>query len=53
MCGGAVVIVLRFPGLPGTAALIPGGDPRVLVRVLLVGFGWRDMGEARRINVRF
>ena len=26
---------------------------RVLVGVLLVGSGWRDMGEARPINVRF
>ena len=25
----------------------------LLVRVLLVGFWWRDAGEARRINVRF
>ena len=26
---------------------------RVLVRGLLMGFWWRDAGEARRINVRF
>ena len=25
----------------------------VLVGVLLVGFGWRDVGEAGRISVRF
>jgi hypothetical protein len=25
----------------------------VLVRVVLMGFGWRDAEEARRINVRF
>jgi hypothetical protein len=25
----------------------------LLVRVLLVGFWWRDVGATRRINVRF
>jgi hypothetical protein len=54
-----------FPGLPGAGAwfravlmlvcvllcvLLRGV---LLVRALLVGFGWRDVRGARRINVRF
>jgi hypothetical protein len=37
----------------GAVARFPVVSRRVLVRVVLMGFKWRDTGEARRINVRF
>jgi hypothetical protein len=45
----------RGPGDEGCQVPSPGSvvSDWVLVRVLLVGFGWRDAREARRINVRF
>ena len=40
-------------GLPDAVARLRAVSRPVLVRVLLMGFEWRDGGEARRINVRF
>jgi hypothetical protein len=42
-----------FAGLSGAGAWFLVVSGRVLVRVLLVGFWWRVVGEARRITVRF
>ena len=49
-----MTIVECFAGVVGCRCLVPVVvSGRVLVRVLPVGFWWRDVGEARRINVRF
>jgi hypothetical protein len=52
-----VTIVECFAGVAGAGAWFRVVSGRVLVRVLVrvlpVGFWRRDVGEARRINVRF
>ena len=48
-----MTVVECFAGLSGAVAWFGVVSGRVLVRVLPVGFWWRDVGEARRINVRF
>ena len=43
-------VVERLPGAGAWFRVVSAG---VLVRVLPMGFRWRDAGGARRINVRF
>jgi hypothetical protein len=50
-CGVGLVAVAR--GLSGRRCLVRVVSAWALVRVLLVGFKWRDTEGASRINVRF
>jgi hypothetical protein len=45
--------VHQIPGVSGAVAWFRVVSRWVLVRVLLVGFWWRDVRGTRRINVRF